>query len=726
MADIVLQGLQNIGKTPSFIPAAPSPVQTPVPTPSQTPQNAPQQTNGLDPKIVTLAQSIRQVESNGNFQAQGKSGEYGAYQFMPDTWNATAPKYGVNVPLEQATPEQQNEVAYKQLADWAQQNPDWNVGNFASAWNAGPGKPNAYLEGNSGTNAEGVSYDTPAYAQKVAQTYQQLKTQNQSVVSPMQQNSTGAVTDSPSVGGFLGNVVSSGANLAGNLLNAVSHPLQTGQNLLETGAGALQEAGGQTNDNTAKFDALKGYLSQRYGGISNLEHTLYTDPVGFAADLSTVLGGAGGAVGLAGKAADIAGLSDIADTVGSVAGGLGTASKLTNPLSPAVAVGGALLNKSADLSDIIANPKDYSPENIAASSAEKITTDVESALNAQKSELSDTGSGYAPFRESPTAITTQPDDIDNILRDTLKVNVTDGVITPNSTSLLRDTPSINKLQSVYNTYKSDFLNGTMDSEKLLNLRTDLAKVAYNDLGIKNSDVASMAAKVRATVNDTYRPQVPGLADLDEKYSTQINKLNELQDGIVYKTGANKGELKTSFLNAAGRAVKNGDTDQMAQLEEILPGITRRLQVLKTIKDLGDPSFTTSLVEKGGVVGGLLTGNVKGAALALTSIILSKPAIAIPLLRAVGANMELIKTIMADLSKSLTAGAVENNVEQSTPQESNTESTISPSESTTAPQEAQTGSPSDLNALATNNNFDLDAARKAGYSDADIKAFLEDQ
>lgn len=146
--------------------------------PTQMPTQPVSTSSNLDPQLVNLAKSLRQVESAGNFQAQGKSGEYGAYQFMPTTWQATAPKYGVTVPLQQATPEQQNEVAYKQLAEWKQEHPDWNVGNFASAWNAGPGKPDAYQQNNIGTNSQGVQYDTPAYAKKVAEAYQQIKNQS--------------------------------------------------------------------------------------------------------------------------------------------------------------------------------------------------------------------------------------------------------------------------------------------------------------------------------------------------------------------------------------------------------------------------------------------------------------------------------------------------------------------------------------------------------------------
>lgn len=145
--------------------------------PNQTPQVQPTAGNQpLDPQAVNLAKAIRQTESNGNFTQAGKSGEYGAYQFLPATWDQYSKEAGVNAPLQQATPEQQNEVAYKKIKQWKDQG--YNPGQIASMWNAGPGKPNVYLEGNKGTNAEGVQYDTAAYAKKVAETYQQLKQQN--------------------------------------------------------------------------------------------------------------------------------------------------------------------------------------------------------------------------------------------------------------------------------------------------------------------------------------------------------------------------------------------------------------------------------------------------------------------------------------------------------------------------------------------------------------------
>lgn len=144
----------------------------------------------LDPDIVNLAKATRDVESGTNFTAKGKSGEYGAYQYTEPTWDAQSKSAGVIVPLTQATPEQQNEVWYK----WAKAKKDAgnNVGQIASMQNAGEGRPNAYLDGNSGVNKYGVSYDTVSYAKKVAEKYQQYKQQTGFNPKPFSQPTDGS------------------------------------------------------------------------------------------------------------------------------------------------------------------------------------------------------------------------------------------------------------------------------------------------------------------------------------------------------------------------------------------------------------------------------------------------------------------------------------------------------------------------------------------------------
>jgi len=131
------------------------------------------QPDKLDQSVVNLTKAIRQTESGGNFDAKGGSGEFGGYQYTPDTWNGASKKYGVNVTLDKATRQQQNEVTYKRIKEW--KDGGKNVGQIASMWNAGEGKPNAYKEDWRGVNKFGVAYDTPAYAEKVALAYQKIK-----------------------------------------------------------------------------------------------------------------------------------------------------------------------------------------------------------------------------------------------------------------------------------------------------------------------------------------------------------------------------------------------------------------------------------------------------------------------------------------------------------------------------------------------------------------------
>lgn len=341
------------------------------------PQTQPTQ---LDPDAVNLAKAIRQTESGGNFQAKGKSGEYGGYQFTLPTWQKTASKYGVNVPLNQATPEQQNEVAYKQIKEWKDQGN--NVGQIASMWNAGEGKPNAYLEGNAGVNKYGAKYDTAAYAKSVATAYQTIKKGGQVGADPNNPSSTANPTplqpqqpqdESPSLGGFAGNLASSAGNFLGGIGNAIMHPIKTAENLGGLAIGAVEAGGGALLGQAGKIDTpqtqqlgqVADFYKKRYGGLSNIAHTLYTDPVGAAADASMLLGGGAGIAGKVGELSDVANatrlaetggtLSDIsavqgASTASKVASGLKTASEVTNPLTlPGKAVEGLAtgLKKSA-------------------------------------------------------------------------------------------------------------------------------------------------------------------------------------------------------------------------------------------------------------------------------------------------------------------------------------------------------------------------------------------
>jgi hypothetical protein len=108
--------------------------------------------------VKKIASAIKTVESGGNYQAKGASGEYGAYQFMPGTWTSWAGKFlgNANSPM---TPANQEKVALSRIQELVNQG--YDAHQIALIWNGGSPKIKK------GVNSKGVAYDSGAYALKV-------------------------------------------------------------------------------------------------------------------------------------------------------------------------------------------------------------------------------------------------------------------------------------------------------------------------------------------------------------------------------------------------------------------------------------------------------------------------------------------------------------------------------------------------------------------------------
>jgi len=160
-----------------------------------------------------------------------------------------------------------------------------------------------------------------------------------------------------SVLGFAGNVVKSGANMVKGIASAVAHPVDTLGTTLDIGAGALQNvlpkplvdfinksetpealAAGKRAVEIA--NAVGGQYKKDYGTLEGIKSKLYNDPVGVAADLSTLLSGG----------------STIATKLGAVntAANLSKAATITNPMN-AIGVAGAQIGKIPVVGQAIAN-----------------------------------------------------------------------------------------------------------------------------------------------------------------------------------------------------------------------------------------------------------------------------------------------------------------------------------------------------------------------------------
>jgi len=109
-----------------------------------------------------VANAIKQIESGGNYSARGASGEYGAYQFMPGTWQSWSRELQqATGEVPSATPENQDNVAKFKIQQWLNQG--LTPQQIAAKWNSGS---EVGWEDKVGTNSMGVKYDVPAYVKK--------------------------------------------------------------------------------------------------------------------------------------------------------------------------------------------------------------------------------------------------------------------------------------------------------------------------------------------------------------------------------------------------------------------------------------------------------------------------------------------------------------------------------------------------------------------------------
>ena len=107
---------------------------------------------------IKLANAIKKVETGGKYNAKGASGEYGAYQFLPTTFNSLSKQHLGEV--VQMTPANQSKIALITIDDLITQG--YTVKEVATWWNSG----NRERCGK-GINKHGVKYDCPAYVDKV-------------------------------------------------------------------------------------------------------------------------------------------------------------------------------------------------------------------------------------------------------------------------------------------------------------------------------------------------------------------------------------------------------------------------------------------------------------------------------------------------------------------------------------------------------------------------------
>lgn len=471
----------------------------------------PKQPELLDQDAVNLAKAIRQTESGGNFAAKGKSGEYGAYQFTTPTWDKTAKRYGITSSLDKATPEQQNEVAYKQIKEW--KDAGYNPGQIASLWNSG--KPDAYLDTEyKGKNKYGVTYDVPAYAKSVATAYQQIKAGGNPQADPQNPSSTANTTpvtppDQESTLSKIGNGINSVYNsIASPLVGLAAAPVQ-----------ALAKATGQPDPYAKGIPSL----GKENTPVSKLG---LEEKIGDAAQVASYATPAKGLVGLIGS-----GLLQGAGaqmSQGESAGNVLKSGLIGGTISSGLGVAGKGITKLAEiLPERITRA--FIPginEDTAKYAVKKGVGSLENMLNQSKKAMDDLGHSMKTILKSPQYANKAAQGNDVLSQ--VAVNFPDSNLTADSVA-----DNLKKIVPLKSGLIDRFRKGSLSLDELRDLNTAIGKASYktvfDDPAIKaNKEIGAAAYQ---TISNYIKTTAPETVPLFDSFSKEIPLASAIEKAI---------------------------------------------------------------------------------------------------------------------------------------------------------------------------------------------------
>jgi hypothetical protein len=149
----------------------------------------------------------------------------------------------------------------------------------------------------------------------------------------------------PSAGRLVGSMGSALMNIPGTANNIADIVSGTAENLgFPRSWGGQSEPAGPTKEQQMA-NAAGQYLVQRHGSYDNIKRTAFEDPVGFVADIASVLGGGGAALRGASGVAKFAKFGRTADILSGLGKYVATTGDLANPTVIPTKAGSAIAQK---------------------------------------------------------------------------------------------------------------------------------------------------------------------------------------------------------------------------------------------------------------------------------------------------------------------------------------------------------------------------------------------
>lgn len=454
----------------------------------------------------------------------------------------------------------------------------------------------------------------------------------------------------------ISNLTQSAMNFASGVKDIVSNPIDTlktvggivggaGSKILESTVGkGIEKITGQPiqKTDTQVFDNFTTALKQRYGSLEALQKTATEDPLGFGADVLSVLEGG---AGLVGKTQQLnKGLSTVSNIVtkpiSKTAGAISDVTSATTKFGISQATG---LNPET-ISEVIKNPQKF--KNINPELRVETAKQVKSALDTRAKELSETGKGYDVIRNSTDIVTIPENTIKTVLEKYgVKLDENNKIITSPESRPLSQTDKAS-LQNFIDNYGSEKV---LSSNAFLNTREALSNLAKYEQGKTNLST-QISRDLRATYDDLGKTQIKGLKELDTEFAPEKQLISQIKKDIIAPDGTLKDGAISKIANITGK----GKEKVLERIKQVVPDIEERVNLIKAVEDIERTSGIKvgTYTRAGAGLVGLSTGNIP----IIIGAILAQPQIAVPLLKGAGyvgqkarPILETIKTIANDIN-----------------------------------------------------------------------------
>ena len=473
---------------------------------------------------------------------------------------------------------------------------------------------------------------------------------------------------------FLWNTVKSGVNVLSDVWNMIVNPLDTANALAKTvvWAGAnildlddeMSEWGDRWSSANDTADQVWKFFKERYWGdewewfdYHNALNTLFTDPVGVASDIATLISWWAWAVKWitagAARATAKAGLKWATNTLRNVSKTswkIATKALNADPYSVAMKLEMKPIAKTIDAAkkipwaskvmktklnealdnaiwldentkkNIQNNPfskevwqktktwidANWLPEKSTEVSKELITDvadRVQETMLKQMDELGETWPMYQPLKDAGFSVDLSELKawIDDML-DKYWIKVEDWKLDFSKTAI--DGWEANNIKKIYDRVQSTDAPMSM-TEYLERFRKTIKDMVDYNTNNKNAVWRKQADTpwdkvlkgIREEANKLAHDQVPALKDLDSLFKKQVDLIDEVTEWIVYKDSKKKGVIKDNI----NQIIKNLDEPNRRvlknRLEKILPWIEKEVEAINMMPKLIDKYYKPSKAQR---------------------------------------------------------------------------------------------------------------------------------